>query len=81
MIFKNRLKHLKHKCFSVLRQKQSCSHEVKNGCKNLQRVSFKPIKPFCLASEQDLSNFYSPRDHPKISGGLMISGTVPDNTS
>ena len=54
MIFKNRLKHLKRKCFSVLRQKQSCSHGVKNGCKNLQRFSFKPLKPFCLSSEQGL---------------------------
>ena len=52
LIFKNRLKHLKRKCFSVLRQKQSCSHGVKNGCKNLQRFSFKPLKPFCLSSEQ-----------------------------
>ena len=52
MIFKNRLKHLKRKCFSVLRQKQSCSHGIKNGCKNLQRFSFKPVKPFCLSSEQ-----------------------------
>ena len=51
-IFKNRLKHLKRKCFSVLRQKQSCSHGVKNGCKNVQRFSFKPLKPFCLSSEQ-----------------------------
>ena len=35
---KNRLKHLKRKCFSVLRQKQSCLHGVKNGCKNLVLV-------------------------------------------
>ena len=35
-IFKNRLKHLKRKCFSVLRQKQLSSHGVKDGCKNLQ---------------------------------------------
>ena len=53
-IFKNRLKHLKRKCFSVLRQKQSCSHGVKDGCKNLQGFSFKPLKPFCLSSEQGL---------------------------
>ena len=52
LIFKNRLKHLKRKCFSVLRQKQSCSHGVKNGCKNLERFTFKPFKPFCLSSEQ-----------------------------
>ena len=52
MISKSRLKHLKWKCFSALGQKQSCSHEVKNGCKNLQRFSFKPLKPFCLSSEQ-----------------------------
>ena len=51
-IFKNLLKHLKRKCYSVLRQKQSCSHGIKNGCKNLQRFSFKPVKPFCLSSEQ-----------------------------
>ena len=34
LIYKNHLKHLKRKCFSVLKRKQSCSHEVKNGCKN-----------------------------------------------
>ena len=54
LICKNRLKHLKRKCFSVLRQKQSCSHRVKNGSKNLQRFSFKLSKPFCLSSEQGL---------------------------
>ena len=54
-IFKNRLKHLKRKCFSVLRQRQSCSHEVKNGCKNLQRFSFKPLKPVCLSSEHSFT--------------------------
>ena len=54
LIFKNRLKHLKRKCFSVLRQKQPCSHGVKNGCKNLQRFSFKPLK--CLSSEQGFTN-------------------------
>ena len=52
LIFKNRLKHLKRKCFSVLRRKQSCSHGVKDGCKNLQRFSFKLLKPFCFSSEQ-----------------------------
>ena len=55
LIFKNRLKHLKRKCFSVLRQKQTCSHGVKDGCKNLQRFSFKLLKPFCLSSEQGLN--------------------------
>ena len=40
---------------SVLRQKQSCSHGVKDGCKNLQRFSFKLLKPFCLSSEQGLN--------------------------
>ena len=54
LIFKNCLKHLKRKCFSVLRQKQSCSHGVKNGCKNLYRFSFKPLNPFFLSSEQGL---------------------------
>ena len=39
LIVKNRLKHLKRRSFSVLRQKQSCSHGVKDGCKNLQRFS------------------------------------------
>ena len=34
------------KCFSIFRQKQSCSHRVKDGCKNLQRFSFKLLKPF-----------------------------------
>ena len=52
LIFKNRLKHLKRKCFSALRQKQTYSHGVKDGCKNLQRFSFKLLKPFCLSSEQ-----------------------------
>ena len=52
LIFKNRLKYLKRKCFRVLRQKQSFSHGVKNGCKNIQRFSFKLLKPFCLSSEQ-----------------------------
>ena len=52
LIFKNHLKHLKQKRFSVLRQKQSCSHGVENGCKNLQLFSFKPLKPLCLSSEQ-----------------------------
>ena len=51
LIFKNRLKHLKRKCFNGLGQKQLCPHGVKNGCKNLQRFSFKPLKPFCLSSE------------------------------
>ena len=50
LIFKNRLKYLKRKCFSVLRQRLACSHEVRNGSKNLQRFSFKPLKPFCLSS-------------------------------
>ena len=49
-IFKSRLKHLKRKCFSVLGQKQSRSHEVRNGSKNL-RFSFKSLKPFCLSSD------------------------------
>ena len=52
LIFKNRLKHLKWKCFSVLRKRQSCSYQVKNGCKNSQCFDFKPLKPFCLSSEQ-----------------------------
>ena len=52
LIFKNRPKHLKRKCFSVSRQKQSCSHGIKDGCKNLQLFSFKLLKPFCLSSEQ-----------------------------
>ena len=55
LIYKNRLKHLKRKCFNVLRQKQSCSHRVKNGSKNSQRFTFKPLKPFCLSSEQGFS--------------------------
>ena len=54
MIFKICLKHLKRKCFSNLIQNQSYSHGVKNGCENLQRFSFKPLKPFCLSSEQGL---------------------------
>ena len=53
-ILKNRFKHLKRKCFSVFRQKQSLSHGVKDRCKNLQRFSFKLLKPFCPSSEQVL---------------------------
>ena len=54
LIFKNRLKRLKRKCLSVLRQKQSCSHGVKDGCTNLQRFSFELLKPI-LSSEQGLN--------------------------
>ena len=28
------------------------------GCKNLQRFSFKPLKPFCLSSEQGLKEWF-----------------------
>ena len=56
LIFKNRLKHLKRKCFNVLRQNQSCSHGVKNGCKNLQRFS---LKPFCLSSERAFTTLFT----------------------
>ena len=56
LIFKNRLKHLKQKCFSVLREKQSCLHGAKDGCKNL-RSSFKLLKPFSLSSEQGLKKW------------------------
>ena len=56
LIFKNRLKHLKQKCFSVLREKQSCLHGAKDGCKNL-RFSFKLLKPFSLSSEQGLKKW------------------------
>ena len=59
LIFKNRLKHLKRKCFSVLRQNQSCSHGVKNGCKNLQRFSLKRFKPFCLSSERAFTTLFT----------------------
>ena len=59
LIFKNRLKHLKRKCFSVLRQKQSCSHGVKDGCKNLQRFIFKLLKPFFLSSEQGFTGLFN----------------------
>ena len=45
---------LKQKYFGALRQKQSCSHVVKDGCKNLQRFSFKLLKSICLSSEQGL---------------------------
>ena len=58
-MYKNRLKHLKRKCFSVLRQKQSCSHGAKDGCKNLQRFSFKLLKLFCLSSEQDFTGLFN----------------------
>ena len=40
--------------FYVLRQKQSCSHGVKDGCKSLQRFSFKLLKPFCLCLNKAL---------------------------
>ena len=33
LVFKIRLKHSKWKCLSVLRQRQSCKHDVNNGCK------------------------------------------------
>ena len=66
LIFKNCLKHLKRKCFSVLRQKQTCSHGVKDGCKNLQRLSFKFLKPFCLSSEQGF----------RASGNILASGNI-----
>ena len=66
MIFKNCLKHLKRSCFSVLRQKQSCSHGVKNGCNNLQRFNFKPLKPFCLSFEQSFSAWYPLKGHTYI---------------
>ena len=42
------------KMFYVLRQKQSCSHGVKDGCKSLQRFSFKLLKPFCLCLNKAL---------------------------
>ena len=56
LMFKNRLKDLKRKCFSVFRQKQSSLYGVKDGCKKLQRFSFKLLKPFCLSSEQGFNN-------------------------
>ena len=66
LIFKNRLKHLKRKCVNVLRQKQTCPHGVKDGCKNLQRFSFKFLKPFCLSSEQGFT----------ASGKILASGNI-----
>ena len=72
LIFKNRLRHLKRKCFSVLRRKQSCSHGVKNGYKNLQRFSFKPLKPFCLSSEHGfIDNFYTYYVHGRLLKGFF----------
>ena len=74
LIFKNRLKHLKRKCFSVLRQKQSCLHEVKDGWKNLQHFSFKLLKPFCLSSEQGFkvfSNYKNLTTKPTFPGKLF----------
>ena len=61
-----RVKHLKRKCFSVLRQKQSSSHGVKDRCKNLQGFSFKLWKPFCLSSEQGFNTLV------KFSGKLTF---------
>ena len=29
---------------------------LQDGCKNLQRINFKLLKPFCLSSEQGLNN-------------------------
>ena len=79
LIFKNRLKHLKRKCFSVLRQKQSCSHGVKDGCKNLQRFSFKLLKPFCLSSEQGFkvfSNYKKTRIKATFPGKSFINKSL-----
>ena len=79
LIFKNRLKHLKRKCFSVLRQKQSCSHGVKDGCKNLQRFSFKLLKPFCLSSEQGFkafSNYKKLTTKPTFPGKCFIKKSL-----
>ena len=77
--FKNRLKHLKRKYFSVLRQKQSCSHGVKDGCKNLQRFSFKLLKPFCLSSEQGFkvfSNYKKTRIKATFPGKSFINKSL-----
>ena len=76
-IFKNRLKHLKRKCFSVLRQKQSCSHGVKDGCKNL-RFSFKLLKPFCLSSEQGLSAVESWNKVQKQLKSILLKDLSPN---
>ena len=76
LIFKNRLRHLKQKCFSVLRQKQSCSHGVKNGCKNLQRFGFNPLKPFCLSSEQGLRVINIGYSHKCLSFELQIGDKI-----
>ena len=76
LICKNRLKHLKRKCFNVLRQKQSCSHGVKDGYKNLQRFSFKLLKPFCLSSEQGFkvfSNYKKFATKPAFPGKCFIN--------
>ena len=72
LIFKNRCKHLKRKCVSALGQKQSCSYEVNNGCKNLKRFSFKPLKPFCLSFEQGLTELEHPLQTSNLGRHVQI---------
>ena len=43
--------------FQCLKTKAICLHGVKDGYKNLQRSSFKLLKPFCLSSEQGFKKF------------------------
>ena len=79
LIFKNRLMHLKRKCFRVLRQKQSCSNGAKDcSCKNL-RSSFKLLKSFCLSSEQDFrvfSNYKMWTTKPTFPGKCFINKSL-----
>ena len=42
------------KMFSCLKTKTVMFAWRKDGCKNLQRFSFKPLKPFCVSSEPGL---------------------------
>ena len=79
LIFKNRLKHLKRKCFSVLGQKQSRSHEVRNGSKNLQRFNFKPLEPFCLSSEQGFTSSHKEIFYKVVAliGFALLSSAKP----
>ena len=79
LIFKNRLKHLKRKCFGVLRQKKSRSHGVKDGCKDVKSFSWKILKPFRLSSEQGFkifSNYKKLTTKPTHPGKCFINKSL-----
>ena len=51
-----RVKHFKRKCFSVIKQKQSCSHELQNSDKSLQPFSRHLLNHFVFHLDKDLKN-------------------------